>query len=98
METQDLWATSGSEHDFLPNLDWRRFQLSWKRMKQVIKLLHSVSFCGAILLMPLLAHSAASKPTVWWSPHGESRREDEPQEKHRIELLQPGVSTNRSRS
>jgi len=54
----------------------------------VIKLPHSVIFCGAILLMPLLAQSAASKPAVW-VVSGMERvgREDPPQEKHRIELF-----------
>jgi len=50
--------------------------------------LQTGTFCGAILLMPLLAQSAASKPTVW-VVSGMERvgREDPPQEKHRIELF-----------
>lgn len=57
-------------------------------MKQVIKLLHTVTFCGAILLIPLLAQSTASKPAVW-VVSGMERvgQEDPPQEKHRIELF-----------
>ena len=55
----------------------------------MIKLLvHTGIFCGAILLIPGPAQSAASKPTVW-VVSGMERvgQEDPPQKKHRIELF-----------
>lgn len=55
----------------------------------MIKLsLQTATFCGAILLLPLLAQSKASKPTVWVISGMERvGRENPPQKKHRIELF-----------
>lgn len=57
-------------------------------MIALTKLVHIGIFSGVVFLMPLLAESATSKPTVW-VVFGMERvaQKDEPQQRRRIELF-----------